>query len=87
MLPKQARPMESRADMLNEGGKISEAPSLTSLSAPPLAGWLAAVELLLGWLMSEAFLSSSELTSQRNLLRSELESYKSMHPIPLPQQK
>ena len=27
--------------MLNERGKISEAPSLTSLSAPPLAGWLA----------------------------------------------
>lgn len=47
MLPKHVRPMESRADMLNEGGKISEAPSLTSLSAPPLAGCLAAVELLL----------------------------------------
>lgn len=38
VLPQQAGPMESRADMLNEGGKISEAPSLTSLSAPPLAG-------------------------------------------------
>lgn len=38
VLPEHVRPMESRADMLNEGGKISEAPSLTSLSAPPLAG-------------------------------------------------
>lgn len=38
VLPEQVGPMESRADMLNEGGKISEAPSLTSFSAPPLAG-------------------------------------------------
>lgn len=37
--------MESRADMLKEGEKISEAPSLTPLSAPPLAVWFA-VELL-----------------------------------------
>lgn len=33
MLPKQVKPMESEADMLNERGKISEAPSLTFFSA------------------------------------------------------
>lgn len=40
--------MENRADMVNAGGKISEAPALTSLSAPPVAGCLATVELVLG---------------------------------------
>ena len=42
VLPKHFRPMESRADMLNEGGTICEAPSFPSV----LHHCLAAVELL-----------------------------------------
>lgn len=76
--------MESRADMLNGRGKISAAPALTFLSALLLADWLAAVELLLGWLMLEAFLSSSD----NKLVKICTWKLKmSMHPIPLPQKK
>lgn len=62
MLPKHAKPMESRADVLKRERRDFW---LSSLLRHWLNGWLQ--RTWFGWLMAEAFLSSGESTTQRNL--------------------
>lgn len=83
VLPKQVRPMESRADMLNERGKISEAPSLTSLSAPPLAGCSGAASRLtnVGGIPLRQWVDFTKKLVKIGTWKLKM----SVHPIPSPQ--